>query len=87
MKTPPFYLMTLGLLMACPTDTKDTAPDETESAAETGETETEVEVDCDEGFEEGDCPPDFTLRNQDSEDFTLSEMRGNRVAIIGTAEW
>ena len=42
---------------------------------------------CEEGFEVGMCPPDFTLVDGSNEPRSLTEFRGQPMLIMGTAEW
>ena len=53
------------------------------------DSDTDTDVECEEGFEVGQCPPDFTLPLADgSGDFSLSSVAGTKkVVVIGTANW
>ena len=42
---------------------------------------------CEEGWEVGMCPPDFTLVDARDELRSLSELRGQPILVLGTAEW
>ena len=42
---------------------------------------------CVEGWVVGMCPPDFTLVDARSELRSLSELRGQPILVLGTAEW
>ena len=45
-------------------------------------------TDCDQtGTALGDCAEDFTLKSADGADVTLSAYAGQRVILIGAAEW
>jgi ABC-type oligopeptide transport system substrate-binding subunit len=82
-------------LTACATEDKETADTEPEDDGTTdvdtdagsGDTDTDEGPDCIEGLLEGDCAPDFTLPDADGVDRSLSDFEGQRVVIIGTAEW
>lgn len=82
-------------LTACATEDKETEDDETtDTEVDTdddggGDTDADTDVgpDCEIGLLEGDCAPDFTLPDADGVDRALSDFGGQRVIIIGTAEW
>ena len=42
---------------------------------------------CTEGWEVGMCPPDFTLVDARDELRSLSDLRGQPILVLGTAEW
>ncbi len=101
MRTP--LLAWLLTLAACSLDEAKTTSDGNDSTTADSDTSSQGDtsanngdggdggedgtVDCDIGLEEGDCPPDFTLPDADGADQTLSDFRGDRVLILGTAEW
>lgn len=82
-------------ISACAEDeSKGDGDDSTETATDTdaddggGDTDdTDDTVDCEVGLLEGDCAPDFTLPDADGTDRALSDFAGQRVVVIGTAEW
>ena len=39
------------------------------------------------GFEVGDAPLDFVLRNADGDEVRLSDHQGSRIVVVGTASW
>jgi hypothetical protein len=45
------------------------------------------DVPCVEGWEVGMCPPDFTLVDARDAPQSLSDLRGQPILVLGTAEW
>jgi|GEM_PF-2950827 len=96
----PFLFTILALAAGCtPDDTKSSSTDGSGTTATTEDTEvgtTDTDdsgggddggVDCAIGLEEGDCAPDFTLPDSEGVDRSLGDYTGQRVLILGTAEW
>jgi hypothetical protein len=84
-----FVLMLLPGVVACssgaPQAKLDSAPhgDHADSANDTGGGNDP----CVEGWEVGMCPPDFTLVDASNELRSLSDLRGQPILVLGTAEW
>ena len=68
------------LLVACSTP-DDVAPVATDS------NDAVVEEACATGFKVGHCPEDFTLPATTGADVALSDFLGQRVAVVGVAEF
>jgi hypothetical protein len=88
------FTSTLAISACAEDETKDDDDStETDTDVDTddddgSETDTEDDaVDCEIGLLEGDCAPDFTLPDADGTDRALSDFAGQRVVVIGTAEW
>lgn len=86
------FTSTLAISACAEDESKDDGDDSTETDADTdaggGDTDdTDDAVDCEVGLLEGDCAPDFTLPDADGTDRALSDFDGQRVVVIGTAEW
>lgn len=75
------FLLTASLLALTACGTPDGSGDD-EIIADPGPAE------CDEtGTEVGQCAQDFTLKTADDVDFTLADTAGQRVVLVGAAEW
>ena len=47
----------------------------------------EEEEDCDVGLNKGQCAPDFTLTSSKYTEVSLSDFKGKRVIVVGSATW
>lgn len=88
---PPTILLgcalALGACTADPAKDDTGAPDPAGADAGTDPGGGDTGVDCVVGLLEGDCAPDFTLPDADGDDRALRDFAGQRVVLIGTAEW
>ena len=76
----------LLLLTGCDPDNGKAGADDTSAAGE--DTGGDVDaVDCDEGFELGQCPPDFAVVDADGATVSLSDYDGVPIIVAGAAEW
>jgi hypothetical protein len=78
----------IGALMAMGCVAEGEAPDDPTSSVETSSNASSVEEEaCEPGFRIGRCPTDFALPDGAGDLVSLYEQRGNRVAVIGSAEY
>ena len=84
-----FMCMLLAGVIACSGgDSQNTADHASEVGQMDSAEDTAVEgVPCVEGWAVGMCPPDFTLIDARGELRSLSELRGQPILVLGTAEW